>query len=135
MPQGKSASANQKHYPDLGSDTTDTSMKFLPRLFLTDVISQGITKCYDCFLRRYKLKLLLSCFNVVGLVNQPCLSVLLFLKFILQIKTASKWVPWTAAQLYLVVTEKDNGLFGRTGHDGNYFNRKHGRKGSSWGQG
>ena len=39
--QGKSASANQKHYPDLGSDTTDTSMKFLPRLFLTDVISQG----------------------------------------------------------------------------------------------
>ena len=32
-------------------------------------------------------------FSVVGLVNQPCLSVLLFLKFILQIKTVSKWVP------------------------------------------
>ena len=55
--------------------------------------SGDITKCYDCFLRLYKLKLLLSCFNVVGLVSQPCLSVLLFLKFILQIKTASKWVP------------------------------------------
>ena len=27
----------------------------------------------------------------------------------------------TAAQLYLVVTEKNNGLFGRTGHDGNYY--------------
>ena len=56
------------------------------------------------FLRLYKLKLLLSCFNVVCLVNQPCLSVLLFLKFILQSKTAVKWVP--CAQLYLVVTEK-----------------------------
>ena len=56
------------------------------------------------FLRLYKLKLLLSCFNVLGLVNQPCLSVLLFLKFILQRKTAVKWVP--CAQLYLVVTEK-----------------------------
>ena len=44
--------------------------------------SGGITK-YDCFLRLY----------VVGLVSQPCLSVLLFLKFILQNKTASKWVP------------------------------------------
>ena len=43
-------------------------------------------------------------FSVVGLVNQPCLSVLLFLKFILQSKTAVKLVP--CAQLYLVVTEK-----------------------------
>ena len=66
--------------------------------------SGGIVKCYDCFLRLYKLKLLLSCFNVVGLVNQPCLSVLLFLKYILQSRTAAKWVP--RAQLYLVVTEK-----------------------------
>ena len=31
--------------------------------------------------------------SVVGLVNQPCLSVLLFLKFILQSKPAAKWVP------------------------------------------
>ena len=80
-----------------------------------------------------QLKLLLSFFSVVGLVNQPCLSVLLFLKFVLQSKTAVKWVPCDWCTALPSGNWKNNGLFGHTGHDGNYFNRNHGRKGSSWG--
>ena len=66
--------------------------------------SGGIVICYDCFLRLYKLNYCWVVFSVVGLVNQPCLSVLLFLKYILQSRTAAMWVP--RPQLYLVVTEK-----------------------------
>ena len=66
--------------------------------------SGGITKCYDCFSGCINWNYSWVDFSVIGLVNQPCLSVLLFLQFILQSKTAAKWVP--CAQLYLVVTEK-----------------------------
>ena len=65
------------------------------------VASQNVMTAYSGYINWNYCWLV---FSVVGLVNQPCLSVLLFLKFILQSKTAVKWVP--CAQLYLVVTEK-----------------------------